>query len=123
MAHVLVIDDDELVRFTAQMVLSHDGHSVDTANDGLEGIHKVRANSYDLVVTDIIMPEMEGLETISILQKEYPALPIVAMSGGGPSGRIDYLERARAMGIAGSLEKPFSQEELCALVKTVIDAN
>lgn len=121
MAHILVIDDDELVRFTAQLVLASAGHAVDTANDGREGVEKVRRVDYDVVVTDMIMPEMEGLETIQILIQEFPQLPIVAMSGGGPSGRLDYLQLARNLGVRCSLEKPFSHEELCAVVDKALD--
>ena len=99
MARILVIDDEELARFTLREILEAAGHEVIEASNGNEGTAFQRANPCDVVITDMIMPEKEGLETIVELKGEYPDLKIIAISGGGRN-RI--------------IIKPFSEEDLMA---------
>lgn len=122
MASVLVIDDEDLVRFTVSLVLTRAGHQVSTARNGREGIEAQCAAPFDLVITDIIMPEMEGLETVTTLRQRHPHLAIIAMSGGGRTRNMDYLKMSRVMGAGQTLAKPFSDEELLAVVDTALAA-
>ena len=81
MAKILLIDDDEGMRRWTSYFLNKAGHDASTAEDGQPGIELARKTDFDLVITDIFMPEKEGLETIMELKKEHPHLPIVAMTG------------------------------------------
>ncbi len=83
MALILVVDDKEPARFTLREILGEAGHEVVEAGDGKAALEQQRAHSIDLVVTDIIMPEQEDVETIIELKRDYPGLKIVAISGGG----------------------------------------
>jgi CheY-like chemotaxis protein len=82
MARILVIDDERIIRTIVKHALEEDGHEVIEAGDGEEGIQLYRKNPTDLVVTDIIMPRKEGIETIKELRRNYPDIKIIAMSGG-----------------------------------------
>jgi DNA-binding response OmpR family regulator len=109
---ILVIDDDDQVRRMAMKVLSADGHEVIAAADGLQGMARCRANSPALVITDIIMPEQEGIETILAIRREWPAIKIIAISGGGTLGETEVLRMARILGADDVLPKPFRAQEL-----------
>ncbi|MBM3565130.1 MAG: response regulator [Alphaproteobacteria bacterium] len=112
MARILVIDDDETVRFTMDYVLKSGGHEVGLAPNGKEGLRMQRETPFDLVITDIMMPEQDGIETIRTLKAEFPRLPIIAMSGGGQTNNLDYLEMARTFGAVAAIPKPFLPEAL-----------
>jgi CheY-like chemotaxis protein len=101
-------------------VLTAAGHQVSAAENGRVGLERMRREDCDLVIADIIMPEMEGMETITVIRREFPDLPIIAMSGGGRIGNLDYLESARLLGVAATIPKPFTQEELCRVVDSVL---
>lgn len=115
MARILVIDDDARIRLLLRRVLEKDGHQVEEAGDGASGCDKQRTNGFDLVITDIVMPDQEGVETIRVLKREFPKLPIVAISGGGGQG-IDYLAMAKKMGADLVLAKPFGNQDVSAAV-------
>ena len=89
MARILVIDDDDRIRGMVLEMLSESGHEVGEASNGQEGLDQFRQTPTDLVITDILMPEKDGLEIIQILKKENPEVKIIAVSGGGDTGRID----------------------------------
>jgi DNA-binding response OmpR family regulator len=112
MARILVIDDDEEVRQMLRRILEHDGHEVEEAANGDLGIRAFKANPADLVITDIIMPDKEGIETIRDLHRAYPDLKIIAISGGGRVGPSDYLHAARMLGAKRTFTKPFSRQEI-----------
>lgn len=90
------------------------------ARDGNEGLALHKEDPCDLVITDIIMPEKEGLETILEFRKADPCLPIIAISGGGRQGYSGYLEAAQPFGANRSLAKPFSQEDLLGAVESCL---
>src|ERR1700693_779947 len=95
---VLVIDDDPVARMTVRAILEDEGYSVTCAEDGRRGLEAFRKLRPDLVVTDIVMPEKEGIETILELRSIWPRGPIIAISGGGRTGNTDYLRLAQGMG-------------------------
>jgi DNA-binding response OmpR family regulator len=111
MTNVLVIDDDDEVREFLIRLLKRRGYSVIGARDGEAGLASLAAESFALVITDIVMPDMEGLETIKRIRRGNPTLPIIAISGGG-SNQIDYLKFARKFGANAVLAKPFEPAEL-----------
>jgi DNA-binding NtrC family response regulator len=108
MTSILLIDDNEEFSRLMQIGLGRLGHKVTIAFDGDEGLRALRANSYDIVITDIIMPGREGLETIIEVKRMYPDMPILAISGGGITGKTAFLEAAKKLGATDALEKPFS---------------
>jgi CheY-like chemotaxis protein len=112
MATILLIDDEELVRQTLGHTLTDGGHTVVFAGDGAEGLRRMAAVSPDLVITDIVMPDQEGLETIMALRKIAATLPIIAISGGGRGGKLDFLGAASALGATRVLRKPFGMAAL-----------
>ena len=120
MARILIIDDEELVRFTIRQILEAAGHDVGEAKNGAEGLTRFKTNPYELVITDIIMPEKEGIETIIELHRDFPATRIIAISGGGRTRNLDFLKLAGQFGAAVSLAKPFSDDELIAAVDSCL---
>lgn len=120
MARILVIDDEEVLREVFQSVLEHLGHEVFTEASGRRVLERCRELGLDLVITDLVMPDVEGLETIMSLRQSFPELRIIAMSGGSRGGVGDALDTAIRLGAALSLQKPFSLEELQAAVDQVL---
>lgn len=116
---LLIEDDGELLR---QMALAFRGagYDVQTAADGQAGLSRFRQTPTDLVVTDIIMPNREGIETILALRKASPSVKILAISGGYRVGPADFLELARHVGADGSLAKPFRPSALTSLADDVL---
>lgn len=121
MARVLVIDDEELARFTLREILETAGHEVTEARNGNEGIAFQKGDPFDLVVTDIIMPEKEGVETIIELKRDFPDLKIIGISGGGRTRNLDFLKLAEQYGAEKVLAKPFSEDELLACVNACLN--
>ncbi len=116
MARILVIDDNDTVRLSMRLALEDADHEVDEAPDGAAGLEHLRRHVPDLVVTDIFMPEKEGLETIDEIRRDYPAVKIIAISGGGRIEPQDYLDIAKQLGADRSLIKPF---DIQLLVNTI----
>ena len=108
MARILVIEDDDEVRELLRQILEHVGYEVEEANDGDEGIKRYRETQSDLIITDIIMPKKEGIETITDLRMEFPDVKVIAISGGGRLGPEPYLEVAQSFGANRIIMKPFS---------------
>lgn len=121
MAKILVIDDEEQNLFTVETILQADGHEVTTAVDGEEGMTKLKATGFDVVITDIIMPGKEGMETIMEIVKSHPDVKIVAMSGGGRLGNKDILEMAEKLGATTTLPKPFKVDQLRDRISACLD--
>lgn len=120
MYKILVVDDEELARFTLREILESAGNKVDEARNGQECLQKCAQADYDAVVTDIIMPDKEGIETIIDLRRDYPDLKIVAISGGGRTRNMDFLELASSYGANGVLAKPFSDHQLLDMINGIL---
>lgn len=119
---ILVIDDDSAVRYTLKNILLGAGFEVMEAPNGKKGLQLFHLNRPDLVITDIIMPEQEGIETIVALKGTCPDAPIVAISGGGSVGSEDLLQMAARLGADSILHKPFDEVELLEAVNTTLAA-
>ncbi len=120
MAKILLVDDNADYLAAQTEFLGRAGHQVSTAADGNEALREAGKAAYDLLITDIIMPEREGLETIAVIRKMVPAMKIIAVSGGGRLGARDYLSAARMLGASRTLAKPFSGEELLDVIDAVL---
>jgi len=120
MAKLLIIDDEILARLTLRKILENSGHEVLEAANGTEGIALARANKCDLVITDIIMPDKEGIETIIELKRDFADLRIIAISGGGRTRNLDFLKLALQYGASKVLAKPFSQSDLSSAIQGVL---
>jgi DNA-binding NtrC family response regulator len=118
MQRILIIDDDHHILLMIKKMLERAGYEVDLASNGVDGLELFKRYPADLVITDIIMPEKEGLETIREMKRMQSDLKIIAMSGGGKISADNYLETARIFGASKVLEKPFSQK---TMVLAVID--
>jgi CheY-like chemotaxis protein len=112
MCRVLIIEDNEILRHVVQRTLVAAGHEVQEAADGKAGLAAYRQQPSDVVITDIVMPDTEGLETIRELRRHDPAVKIIAMSGGGLGASGGYLKLARQFGARWILAKPFSGDDL-----------
>ena len=119
-APALVIDDDAALLNSFATVLSAYDIPVATARDGLEGLAPFRLISPKVVLTDIIMPEKEGLETIIAMRRERPGTKIIAMSGSSGIGKLDYLTIAKRLGADAVIDKPFNIDELVKLLRTFL---
>lgn len=120
MPNILIVDDDPQIRKVFRRILEAEDYEVAEAADGKEGASKFRDWPPDLVLMDIFMPEQEGLETIRELRWDFPDVKIIAISGGGKSGRMEPLDAAQKFGAALALRKPISREDLLASVKKVL---
>jgi CheY-like chemotaxis protein len=109
---ILVIDDDQLVRFTLSRLLRKAGYEVATAADGNGGMTVFCAEHPDVVITDMIMPEQGGIETIIQIKRTRPEVKVIAISGGARIGSVDILNAARSSGADDILVKPFEAGEL-----------
>ncbi len=120
MARILLIDDEARFRSLLAAGLRRAGHQATTACDGLEAVVKFRVERFDLVITDIVMPRMDGIETIRALRQTEVTVPIIAMSEVTCGDRGLYLKAALALGADATLEKPFSLAELQNLVQQAL---
>ncbi|MBP2313784.1 response regulator [Azospirillum soli] len=120
MANVLIIDDDDMVRTMLLRTLTRGGHTAVGARDGIEGVAAFRENPADLVITDIFMPNQEGLATIMELRRGFPSIKIIAISGGGARASLDVLPVAEALGAQKTLRKPFTPAEVMDAVREVL---
>ena len=121
MTSILVIDDDNDFRMIVCAILESEGYQVGEACEGEEGLSLYRANPTDLVLTDLIMPGQEGVETIIELRKDFPKARIIAMSGGGRAEPGSFLGFANKLGAADTLEKPFSRDLLLQTIEKVLN--
>ncbi len=116
MAKILILDDNlDMLEMQAEH-LRAEGHDVTLSTSGPDAVAGIKTGGFDLLVTDIIMPDMDGIEVIMSLRKLQPPIKIIAISGGGRVNARDYLELADRLGVHGTLQKPFSGIELCLAV-------
>jgi DNA-binding NtrC family response regulator len=120
MADILVIDDEARYRRLMAQILTGAGHAVRHAGNGAEGLAMCRERPPELVITDIVMPGMEGIETILELSRDQPTIAVLAISGAGPAPV--YLRAATALGATASLPNPFSVEQLLIAVNRLLAA-
>ncbi|MBF0424168.1 MAG: response regulator [Magnetococcales bacterium] len=114
---ILVIEDERQIREVLRQILERAGYEVDLAEDGHRGIELFRQHPADLVITDILMPNKDGLETIEELVGQHPTLPVIAISGGGPGQKAQFaLDVAKMCGAVRILAKPFSRKEILEMV-------
>jgi DNA-binding NtrC family response regulator len=109
---ILLIDDDPGARKTVSKMLQRAGHEVVECENGRDGIAYLQDVMVDLVMTDVVMPVMDGIEFIKAALQRTPSLKIIAMSGGGRTGNTDHLEAASKLGVCGVLNKPFMLADL-----------
>src|SRR5882762_1005801 len=119
-ATVLVIDDHQDVRISLRRILEAAGHQVLDVADGEMGLHLLGGTHVDVVVTDLFMPGQDGIVTLRRIRKEYPALKVIAISGGGFGGELDLLEDALLLGATAGLHKPIRPDELLRAIRTAL---
>lgn len=122
MSRVLIIDDEPQIANMLKTLFESNGFEVDVATEGNEGLRLFRKNRADVVVTDILMPDKEGLETISELRRDYPDVKIIAMSGGTMTGIDGYLKMAELQGAGRVFKKPFRLADMLKAVQDLIDS-
>jgi CheY-like chemotaxis protein len=121
MKRILVIDDNDDLRELMKVILEPAGYAVDLAQDGQAGLAVQRARPADLVITDIFMPNQDGIETVAQFRKEFPGLKVVVMSGDGKLVKHSaHFLTARELGAHGALSKPFDEDELLRVIGDVL---
>jgi CheY-like chemotaxis protein len=126
LANILVVDDDPAVRMTIQLLLERAGHLVVVAGDGCKGIAALEAGDFDLLFLDIFMPGMDGLETMRLILRLRPQIPIIVISGrpivSDAMSEPDFLSMATKLGAVRTLPKPFRPADLEAAVSSCLEA-
>ncbi len=120
MPRILIIDDDERILRSLERILSGEGYEVGTAANGRLAMKAFEAHPADLVITDVNMPEMDGLEVIMSFRERRPDIPVIAISGGGALSKELLLDNAEVLGAVTSIQKPFDMDELLAAVARVL---
>lgn len=133
MGKVLIVDDEEDIRDALQMVLEREGYEVRIASNGSEAVELQRSEPVDVVITDIIMPEKDGVSTIKEIRQAFPEIRIIAISGGGGVESLDYrpeaitttayLAAAKQAGADLTFTKPFERQDLIQAVGDLINVN
>ena len=126
MANILIVDDDAAVQATIRIVLERAGHAVVVAGDGRKGLAIFEDGDFDLLVLDIFMPGMDGLETMKLIHQRQPLIPILVISGQpiswDSSAAPDFLKMATKLGAIVGLQKPFRPAELLTAVSDTLKA-
>jgi len=120
--NILIVDDEPAILDSLQRTLRsmRDECDIFTAGNGAEALKLMQGTPIDIIITDLLMPEKEGLETIMEVRKTYPAVKIIAISGGGRNGNIDFLDIAAKLGASHTLSKPFSPEQIREVVRETL---
>ncbi len=122
MAEILVVEDDDELRRLVCRRLTMAGHQVAEAPNGLAATRQIQEHVPELIISDIVMPDMDGLELIRNLQKEHPQLKVLAVTGGGTTDPALRLTLAKRFGAADTLYKPFSLDELLEKVSILLES-
>lgn len=122
MATVLIIDDEKSFRDTLKAFFSGRGHDVIEAANGQRAVDLIETHEIDLVITDLMMPDRDGVEVIMDIRKRQPEMPIIAVSGGGFMPAADLLGTVRHLGVKKTLQKPFELEELGDAANEILQA-
>jgi len=120
MYHLIVIDDEDSICNVLRCYLEDQGFNISVAHDGKQGLDLVEHDPPDLLITDVFMPEKDGVEVILAMRRKWPAVPIVVISGGSLLGIRDMLYTAKIIGAAHVLRKPFALEELLAAIHDLL---
>ena len=127
MASILIIDDDRAVQLIIKLLLEREGHRTTCTNDGASGLQIFRDGDFDLLILDIFMPGMDGLETMKLVHQIRPNMPVIVISGHGFSSRSlaapDFLAMSTRLGAVFSLQKPFRSAILLSCVARCLDAD
>ncbi len=123
MTKVLLIEDQAFTAALLETVLRNAGFKVALAKDGEKGLAAFNADRPDIVITDIELPKVDGLEVIRTIQRLEPGFPIIALTGGGQSGMYSYLDQARELGALEAFRKPVSAEQLLEGISRCLDFN
>ena len=123
MTRILVVDDDENVLKVLSRALERFGYEVLTAKDGRECVTMFQSSPTDLVICDIFMPRMDGLEVLMQLRKSHPDVKLIAVSGGGVRMKLDVLPLAEILGADATLEKPYDIDDLLRTIRRLISDN
>lgn len=124
MARFLILDDDEDLGSIVEMILQMEGHETAVLQRAEDAVAAQRSRPADVLITDIFMPDQDGLETIQQFRSEFPGVKIIAMSGGGDTLRnVSYLFAASELGAVQVLRKPFEKEALLDVVRQVLDGS
>jgi len=121
MAHILLVDDEPLVVRTLSNALATKDHTFVTASNGIDGLKRFAEGNFDLVITDIIMPDMEGMEMIMEIRQRAPNAKILAMSGGGRTVNREFMEMAEGLGAMATLKKPIRLAEFFDALKICLN--
>src|SRR5579871_6216522 len=115
---ILIVDDDPAVRSSLRLMLQHGGYSVSEAADGRQALEQLTKSRFEMILIDLIMPEQEGLETITALKRQHPGVKVIAISGALPG---TFLRIAKYLGADEALPKPIRTAELLATVRRVLE--
>jgi len=110
--NILLVDDEESIRKMVRAVLGEDNYSFTEASNGVEALEIMETQSFDLILTDVIMPDCDGIELVMSVRKKLPDIKVIVMSGGGRVRADHYLNLAEKLGAARVFEKPFNTAEL-----------
>lgn len=119
---IMIVDDEQALRMVLRRMLELGGYRVTEAADGVEALDCFQRDPPALVITDIFMPRQDGLETIRALRQRHPALPIIAMTGGGSAGQFELLRTATLLGASAVLMKPFQYSDVLEAVRRLLPA-
>src|SRR5262245_25956337 len=117
---LLVVDDDASTRRAIEILLQNAGYAVVTATDGRVAIALLDTNHIDLVLTDLVMPDKDGIQLLLEMRRDHRAIPVIAFSAWGKNSAGNYLKIAKTFGARAILEKPFSNEQLMAAIRSVL---
>lgn len=123
MAKILLIEDQSFSATIMETVLKNAGHAVVVTKDGEKGLEVFDADRPDVVITDIVLPKMDGLAVIRAIQARAPGFPVIALTGGGKTGTYTYLDKARELGALEVFRKPVTVEQLLDGIKRCLDLN
>jgi CheY-like chemotaxis protein len=119
---IVVAEDQPDQRLALKLALQMEGYAVRVAANGAEALALMGSRAPDVLITDIFMPDMDGLELIHRVRQQFPGTRIVVVSGGGQRARVDYLESSRLLGVHAALQKPFDVQELLSIVRRLVAA-
>ena len=121
MKNILLVDDEEMIRQMVRAVLSDPTYSITEASNGVDAQELIRNREFDLLITDVIMPDCDGIELVMAVRKEQPYIKVIVMSGGGRVQAHHYLDLAEKLGATRMFEKPFSTTEFQSAVRELLE--